>query len=117
MKLQRDFRKLKDIVSQHESIIPKLWEEVGSTLHKVNLVMVEVDRKMDEFQDWVYYVKPTDMTAKIPTEIVNSLDDVIMDKSRATTMEYVRERVEYLEGEVRAGRETTEHVWSAIVEL
>ena len=100
VKLQRDFRRLDDTVSRHKAIIPKLQEEVGSTLHQVNWVMSEVDRKMDEFQDWVNYVKPTDMTGEIPMEIVNSLNDVIMNKSPATTIEQVRECVEYLEGEV-----------------
>ena len=88
VKLPRDFRKLTNILSQHKAIIPKLREEVGSSLRKVNLVMAEVDRKMEEFQDWVNYVKPTGMTAEIPMEIVNSLNDVIMDKSPALSIQF-----------------------------
>ena len=79
-----------------QAIIPKIQEEVGSSLRKVNSVLVEVDRKMEEFQDWVNYVKPTDKTAEIPMEIVNALNDIIMDKSPATSMEYVYEHVEHL---------------------
>ena len=105
------------MVAQHEAIIPKIREEVGSSLRKVNSVLVEVDRKMEEFQDWVNYVKPRDMTAEIPMEIVNTLNDIIKDKSPVTSMEYVCECVEHLEGAVQADWETTEHVRSAMVEL
>ena len=83
---------------------------MGSSLRKVNSVLAEVDRKMEEFQDWVNYVKPTDMTVEIPMEIVNTLNDIIMDRSPVASLEYVCECVDYLEGAVRADWETTEHV-------
>ena len=63
---------------------------------------------MEEFQDWVNYVKPPDMTAEIPTEIVNTLNDIIVNKSPATSMKYARESIELLEGAVQADWETTE---------
>ena len=45
---------------------------MDATLQEVKSVLAEVDRKMDEFQGWVSYVKPTDMTGEIPMEIVNT---------------------------------------------
>ena len=44
LNLQEEFRRLNDMVSQHEAIIPKIPEEVGSSLRKVNSVLAEVDR-------------------------------------------------------------------------
>ena len=78
---------------------------MGSSLRKVNSVLAEVDRKMEEFQYWVNYVKPTYMTVEIPMKIVNTLNDIIMDKSPAASIEYVHERVEHLEGAIRADQE------------
>ena len=68
-------------------VIPKLSEKVDSTLQKANLVLAEVERKMEEFQDWISYVKPMDMTAEKPMEIVNSLNEIILDKSLSSTLE------------------------------
>ena len=99
MNLQEDFRRLDDMVSRHKAII-KNPRGRGSSLRKVNSVLAKVDRKMEEFQDWVNYVKPTDITTEIPMEIVNTLNDIIMDRSPAASMEYVRERVEHLEGAI-----------------
>ena len=55
---------------------------------KVNSILAEVDKKMDKFQEWVHYV--------------NSLNEITLNRSPATTMESVRQRVEQLEGAVQA---------------
>ena len=65
------------MVTWHETIIPGIREGVESSQRKVDSVLGEVTKKMEEFQDWVNYVKPTDMTTEIPMEIVNSLNEVI----------------------------------------
>ena len=43
-KLQEDFKKLDKIVYRHEVIIPKLREDVGTLLRKVNSILAEVDK-------------------------------------------------------------------------
>ena len=90
---------------------------MGTSICKVNSFLVEVNRKMEEFQEWINYVKPTNTTTEIPLEIVNSLNEIILDRSPATSMESVCERVEQLEGVVRVNQQTTEHVRNAMVEL
>ena len=80
-------------------------------------IMTEVDRKMEEFQEWVNYVKPTNLTTGIPREIVDSLNEIILDRSPASTMESVSERVKQLEGVVRDNRQNTENERSAITQL
>ena len=88
-RLQDDFFKLDEMVSRHELVIPKLREEVGTTLMKVNSVLAVVDRKIEEFQEWINNVKPMDMTTEIHMEIVNSLNEIILNNSPSTTMESV----------------------------
>ena len=53
-------------------------------------VLAEVDRRMEEFQEWINYVKPTDMTTEISMEIINFLNKIILDKSPTTSMESMR---------------------------
>ena len=62
-------------------------------------------------------MKPTYMTVEIPMKIVNTLNDIIMDRSPAASMESIREQVEHLEGAIQADQETTKHVRSAMIEL
>ena len=57
---------------------------------KVKSVLAEVDRRMEEFQEWINYVKPTDMTTEISMEIINFLNKIILDKSPTTSMESMR---------------------------
>ena len=100
-KLQEEILKLNKKVSQYEIDIPKLQETVGSLVSTANFLMEEVERKMEEFQEWVNYVTPKNVTLEIPQKIVDSLNEIILDKSPASTMKLVSELVEHLEGIVR----------------
>ena len=51
-KLQEEFLKLNKKVLQYEIDIPKLQKKVGSYVSLANSLMVEVERKMEEFQEW-----------------------------------------------------------------
>ena len=51
VKLQENFRKLNDMVSWHEMIIPGIQEGVESSQQKVDSVLAEVNKKMEEFQE------------------------------------------------------------------
>ena len=64
----------------------------------MNSVRAEEDRKMEEFQDWVNYVKPTHMNTEITMEIVNSLNEVIQDRSPEATMESIHQHVKKIKG-------------------
>ena len=100
-KLQEEILKLNKKVSQYEIDIPKLQETGGSLVSTANFLMEEVERKMEEFQEWVNYVTPKNVTLEIPQKIVDSLNEIILDKSPASTMKLVSELVEHLEGIVR----------------
>ena len=51
-KLQEEFLKLNKKVLQYEIDISKLQKKVGSYVSLANSLMVEVERKMEEFQEW-----------------------------------------------------------------
>ena len=63
-----------------------------------NSFVEEVGRKMEEFQEWVNYMTPRDVTSKIPEEIADSLNEIILEKTHTSDSELVNERVEHLEG-------------------
>ena len=51
--LQGEFRQIDDIVTQHETIIPRLRLEVESSSRRVNSVLSSVEEKMKEFEVWI----------------------------------------------------------------
>ena len=92
--VQDNVSKLDEMVSWHKLVFPGLQGQVEATLREVKSVLAEVDRKIEEFQSWVSYVKPSNMTAEIPMEIVNSLNEIILDKSPSILIDSVCHRVE-----------------------
>ena len=91
LKLQKDFRRLDDIIIRHETIILRIPEGVESSQWKVNSALAKINERMEEFQDWINHIRPTDMNTVIPMVIVHSLNEVIQDSSPAATMEFVRQ--------------------------
>ena len=51
--LQGEFRQIDEIVTQHETIIPRLRLEVESSSRRVNFVLSSVEEKMKEFEVWI----------------------------------------------------------------
>ena len=83
---------------------PILQETVGASVSTASSFVKEVGRKMEEFQEWVNYVTPKDVTSEIPKEIINSLNKIILEKTPTSARELVNECVEHLEGLVRDNR-------------
>ena len=96
---------------------PILQETVGASVFTASSFVKEVGRKMEEFQEWVNYVTPKDVTSEIPKEIINSLNKIILEKTPTSARELVNECVEHLEGLVRDNRRNTENVRSVIIQL
>ena len=42
---------------------------------------------MDEFQEWVNYMTPKDVTSEIPKEIVDSLNEIFLEKTLTSARE------------------------------
>ena len=56
------------------------------------------------------YVTLKDVTSEIPKEIVNSLNEIILEKTPTSAKELVNECVEHLEGLVQDNPRNTENV-------
>ena len=57
------------------------------------------------------------ITSEIPKEIVDSLNEIILEKTPTFTREVVNERVKHLEGLIRDNQRNTKNVRSAIIQL
>ena len=97
-KLQEEVGRLSSKVLQHDMDIPRVQETVRSSVSAANSLVEEVGRKMEEFQDWVNYVTPRDVTSEIPREMADSLNEIILEKTHTSDSELVNERVEHIEG-------------------
>ena len=78
--------------------ISRLQETVGVSVSTANSLVEEAGRKMEEFQEWVNYVTPKYVTSEIPKEIVDSLNEIILEKTPTSDKELINERVKDLEG-------------------
>ena len=78
LKLQADFRRLDYMVIQHEMISPGLHS-----------VLAKVNKRMEEFQEYIKHIRPTDKNTDIPMVIVKSLNELIQDNAPSATMEIV----------------------------
>ena len=78
--------------------VPRLQETVGASVSMANSLVEEVGRKIEEFQEWVNYVTPKDVTSEIPKKIVDSLNEIILEKTPTSDKELVNEHVKHLEG-------------------
>ena len=96
-RIQEEVSRLNSTVSQYETDIPKLQETVRASVSMASSLVEEVGKKMEEFQEWVNYVTSKDVTSEIPKEIIDSLNEIILEKTPASTRERVNERVEHLE--------------------
>ena len=97
-RIQEEVSRLNSKVVQYETDMHKLQETVGSWVSMTSSLIEEVGKEMEEFQEWVNYVTPKDVTSEISKEIVDSLNEIILEKTPASTRELVNEPVEHLEG-------------------
>ena len=84
------------MVSQHESIIPRLSHKVEILSQIVNTVISMIEERMREFEDRMNETKESNMNAEVPSNIVNSLNDIIMEVAPSTIIEVISQQVEDL---------------------
>ena len=72
--LQAEFKRMDEIITQHETLIPRLCLEVENSCSRVNSVLSSVEERMKEFETWINKVRQSNMDTGIPMEIVNSLN-------------------------------------------
>ena len=69
-RIQEEVSRLNSKVLQYEIDIPKLQKTVGASVSTASSLVEEAGKKMEEFQEWVNYVTPKDVTSEIPKEFV-----------------------------------------------
>ena len=77
--LQAEYRRMDQIITQHEASIPRLRHKVETSSWRVNNVLSAVEERMKEFETWVNEVRQPNMDTGIPMEIVNSLNEIIQE--------------------------------------
>ena len=66
-----------------------------------------VKERMREFEAKINEIKQSNMNAKVPLDVVNSLNDIIMDSAPSTIIEVIRQQVKELSQVVRTDRFAT----------
>ena len=87
---------MNDMVNQHETVVPRLLQEVESSSWRVNSVLSSVEERMKEFKAWINEVRQTNMDTEIPMEIVNSLNEIIQESAPSVAVEIMRQQVNKL---------------------
>ena len=81
---QAEYRRIGAMVTQHESISPKLNHGVDISLQRVNTVISSVEKKIKELEDEMNEIKQSNMNAEVPPNVVDSLNDIIMEGAPST---------------------------------
>ena len=63
--LQAEYRRIDEIITQHETIIPRLRLEVETPSRRVNTVLSSVEERMKEFETWINKVRQSNMDTGI----------------------------------------------------
>ena len=90
---QGECRRINAKVIQHESIIPRLKHEVEVSLQRVSAVISSVESKMGELEERMEDIKESNMNADIPSNVVNSLNDIIMEGAPSSIVDVLRWQV------------------------
>ena len=56
---------------------------------------------MKEFEDGINEIKQSNVNAEVPSDVVNSLNEIIMEGAPSTIIEVIRQEVEELSQVVR----------------
>ena len=66
------------MVTQHEGIISRQNHDVEISSLKVNTVISSMEKKIGEFEDRMSEIKSSNMNAEIPSNVVDSLNDILL---------------------------------------
>ena len=115
--VQAEHKRIEAMVSQHESNFPRLSHQVELSLQKVNNVMSSMEEKMRELDDGMNEIKQSNMNAEIPSNLVNSLNDIIMEGAPSTIIHVIRQQVEELSQVVSTKRFSTDNLRNVMTDL
>ena len=82
LRLQAEYRRMDELITQHETIIPRLHLKVETSSRESTLCCLwlsSVEERMKEYETWINKVRQFNMDTGIPMEIVNSLNEIIQE--------------------------------------
>ena len=115
--LQAECRRIDAVVTQHETLLPRLCHEVETFSRRVNTVLSLVEERMREFKTWINEVKQSNMNTEIPMEILNSLNEIIQETAPSAVVEMMRQQVRELSQVIQNDRFVTDSLRGLVVDL
>ena len=94
--LQAEFKRMDEIVTQHETIILSLRLKVETSSQRVNSVLSSVEEKIKDFEVLINEVRQYTMDTEIPMEILNILHEIIQESAPSVAVEIMRQQVKEL---------------------
>ena len=115
--VQAEHRRIEAMVAHHEGIIPRLSHEAEIYSQKVNTVVSLVEKKIRELEDRMNEIKQSNMNAEVHSNVVNSLNDIIMEGAPSTIIEVIRQQVEELSQLVCTEQFATDNLRNVMTDL
>ena len=98
-RLQAEYRRKDEIITQHEAIIPRLHLLVEILSLRVNTLLSSVEERMKEFE--INEVRQFNMDTGIPMEVVNSLNEIIQEGAPSVAIKVMQQQVQELSGGIQ----------------
>ena len=114
--LQAEYRSMDEIITQHETSIPRLHLEVETLSRRVNAELSSVEERMNEFETWINEVRQSNMDTGIPMKIVNSLNEIIQEGASPIGVE-VMQQVQELSQGIQNDGQATHQLRDLVVDL
>ena len=92
------------MIKHHEKTVPSWRREIEESLGNVNMVLGKVEGRMEEFMVWINHFKESNRNEDIPADVMNSIQELIQDKSAASSVKDLRLQVEEILLEVNDER-------------
>ena len=112
---QAEFRRMDEIITQHETMIPRLHLENSS--QRVNSVLSSVEERMKEFEIWIKEARQSNMDSGILMEIVNSLNEIIQVGAPSVAIKIMQQQVQELSQGIQNDRQATNDLRGLVVDL
>ena len=115
--LQAECKRIDSEVTQHETMLPRLRQEVETSSRRVEAVLSSVEEQMREFEVWISEVRQSNMHTEIPMDIVNSLNEIIQESAPSAAVEIMRQQVRELSQVIQNDQFVTNSLRGLVVDL
>ena len=117
------YLELQDKIGILENSYTKLWEKLELEDQRfdrletsVQGLDIKLDEKVEMIQDWFVHIS-TQVHTEVPTELVNSIQEVIADSSPGLAVNRMREELEEIRDSLDSSKHVTEGLRGLVVDL